>query len=61
MDWASFFSKWTGLKSSFGFRKEKQAAAKTRETKNCLANFGIFAAEKTWKRRIEASGIGEIQ
>ena len=24
MDWASFFSKWTGLKSSFGFRKNRQ-------------------------------------
>ena len=55
MDWA-FFSKW--LKLSFGFRKNRQQP-KQGEKKICFANFGIFFAEKTWKRRIEG-GIGEI-
>ena len=69
-------SKWTGLfsvnglglnfcgifeeksyRSAFGKIGSSQNKGKK---ENCLANFGIFAAEKTWKRRIEASGIGEI-
>ena len=55
MDWA-FFSKWTGLKLSFGFRKNRQ---QPKQGEKKMANFGIFA-EKTWKRRIEG-GISEKQ
>ena len=55
MDWA-FFSKWTGLKLSFGFRKNRQ---QPKQGGKKMANFGIFA-EKTWRRRIEG-GISEKQ
>ena len=55
MDWA-FFSKWTGLKLSFGFRKNRQ---QPKQGEKKMANFGIFA-EKTWRRRIEG-GISEKQ
>ena len=47
MDWA-FFSKW--LKLSFGFRKNRQQP-KQGGKKNCLANFGIFFAEKNLEKK----------